>query len=40
MALIFKDDQITTIRADTLPASEAVIDPALPGYKPPAGERR
>jgi len=40
VALIFKDDQITTIRADTLPASEAVIDPALPGYKPPAGERR
>jgi len=40
VAVIFKDDQIATIRADTLPASETVIDPALPGYRPPVAERR
>lgn len=40
VTVLFRDDQVTSIQADALPAREDMSDPALPGYRPPpAGEQ-
>jgi outer membrane protein assembly factor BamE len=35
VTVFFKDDVVSDIRADDLPAREDPSDPALPGFKPP-----
>ncbi|RPH58078.1 MAG: outer membrane protein assembly factor BamE [Burkholderiales bacterium] len=34
--IVFRDDRVASIVAESLPAKEDPTDPALPGYRPPA----
>ncbi len=34
--IVFRDDRVAAIEAESLPAKEDPTDPALPGYRPPS----
>lgn len=38
--IVFRDDRVAAIEAESLPAKEDPTDPALPGYRPPASTQK